>query len=95
MYFGGSARTQQVRLGEDAARTVVRTGPARLHGKKLKPHIRREPVRGAAVRDYDGDGRAEVVLRWWVEFDGNPTHVWVTDRGRDETAFTDEPFTRP
>lgn len=51
------------------------------------------PAQLAAVRDFDRDGRAEVVLNWSRDGLG-PSRWWVIEGGGDEVAaFTDAEFT--
>ncbi|MEU5343616.1 VCBS repeat-containing protein [Streptomyces sp. NPDC020766] len=70
-----------------------RFGPARVPGAKrdLKKPERYAHI--AAVRDFDGDGRAEVVLRRTTPERG-PTYIWVVDGdGKDLVTFDDGRFT--
>lgn len=73
--------------------TLNRLGPARVPGvgRDLRKPERYAHI--AAVRDFDRDGRAEVVLRRTTPEQG-PTYIWIVDGdGKDLVTFDDGRFT--
>jgi hypothetical protein len=73
--------------------TLSRIGPARVPGTDRGVKKNDRYARLAAVRDFDQDGRDEVVLHWTLPERG-PSYVWVVDGGgKDVVAFHDGRFT--
>ncbi|NGO07629.1 VCBS repeat-containing protein [Streptomyces sp. HC44] len=79
-------------LDEEGRRTLRRTGPARVPGAKSKLTEEKRRPHLAAVRDFDQDGRAEVVLHWTLPQRG-PSYVWVLEGDKDTVTFGDGHFT--
>ncbi|MEU6767028.1 VCBS repeat-containing protein [Streptomyces sp. NPDC046853] len=78
-------------------RTVVlREGPPRLEGKKIRARSRDARLYSAA--DFDADGKEELILNWGAStlfmYGEKPTHWWLTDgtSSRDKTAFATTSF---
>ncbi|MEU5030226.1 FG-GAP repeat domain-containing protein [Streptomyces milbemycinicus] len=83
--------------GDIAGRhTLTRTAPAQVDGEKIRKTRRAARLYGA--RDFDQDGKDEVVLAWGREavfalYGDRPEWWWITDGTADKTAFTAKPFT--
>ncbi|KAK1180539.1 VCBS repeat-containing protein [Streptomyces sp. NBS 14/10] len=77
--------------------TLTRTAPARVDGEKIRKARRAARLYGA--RDFDQDGKDEVVLAWGREavfalYGDRPEWWWITDGTTDKTAFNAAPFTK-
>ncbi|MFD8382650.1 VCBS repeat-containing protein [Streptomyces sp. NPDC059679] len=76
--------------------TLTRTAPARVDGEKIRKARRAARLYGA--RDFDRDGKDEVVLAWGREavfalYGDRPEWWWINDGTADKTAFNAKPFT--
>ncbi|MEV8315869.1 VCBS repeat-containing protein [Streptomyces sp. NPDC059900] len=78
-------------------RTVVlREGPSRLDGKKIRARSR--DARPYAAADFDADGKEELILNWGAStlfmYGEKATHWWLTDgtSSRDKSAFATTSF---
>ncbi|TLS46937.1 hypothetical protein FE633_07600 [Streptomyces montanus] len=75
-------------LDKEGLRTLRRTGPARVPGATRDLAAGKRYAHLAAVRDFDQDGRCEVVLRWTLPAQG-PSYVWVLEGDKDVVTFQD------
>jgi hypothetical protein len=77
--------------------TTDRSATLRRDGAGEEVPASARPARFAAVRDFDRDGRAEVVFSWFPDGDRGrtegPSRWWVLECGIDRVAaFTDAKF---
>ncbi|MEU5701647.1 FG-GAP repeat domain-containing protein [Streptomyces aurantiacus] len=76
------------------SRSILRrTGPSRVPGTKRAVASYNRYAIVSTVRDFDGDGHAEAVLRWSLPSGDGPSQWWIVEDGKDVRAFTDQPFT--
>ncbi|WAP59920.1 FG-GAP repeat domain-containing protein [Streptomyces sp. S465] len=76
-------------------RTLNRTVPARVDGRKVPDKRRAVKLYGAG--DFDHDGKDEVVLAWGPDalfalYGEKPQRFWVTDGTDDKVVFTSAPY---
>ncbi|MGW7600347.1 VCBS repeat-containing protein [Streptomyces antimycoticus] len=76
-------------------RTLDRTVPARVDGRKVPKKQRAVKLFGAG--DFDHDGKDEAVLAWGPDplfalYGEKPQRFWVTDGTRDKVVFTSAPY---
>ncbi|EFL21771.1 hypothetical protein SSOG_01483 [Streptomyces himastatinicus ATCC 53653] len=81
----------------DRRTPVLRKGPAKADGRKVRAKDR--PARPVGAADFDGDGKDELVLNWGSgvstgPYGQQPTHWWITDGtgSRDKSSFTTTEF---
>ncbi|MEW2401889.1 VCBS repeat-containing protein [Streptomyces sp. NPDC046862] len=72
--------------------TLRRTGPVHVPGAKHNLSAYKRYAALATVGDFDGDGHAEAVLRWFLP-SGGPSWWWIVEDDKDVRTFTDSPFT--